>query len=84
MRHMSIMKKIGMCKMVSLNELHLQGNQLKLLPPKLGEVMDPEDSLLRLGENPWIQQLKVPIEEKDVLKYIKSPEYITIYETLNT
>ena len=52
--------KFYLLRLIYLNELHLQGNQLRLLPPELTgmEELVGNNGVLLMAENPWILPIK--------------------------
>ena len=67
-----------------MNELHLQGNQLRLLPPELTEMDElvGNNGVFLMAENPLILPIKeqVNIGTNHLFEYLASSTYKIIYE----
>ena len=71
-------------RLIYLNELILQGNQLRLLPPEFTQMEEliGNKGMLLMAENPWI----LPIQEQlnigahHLFEYLKSSTYKFIYD----
>jgi hypothetical protein len=70
-------------RLVLLSELHMQGNQLRLLPPEMAEMEELAGSngALFLDANPWILPIQdqVKLGPTHVMTYLASSTYAIIY-----
>ena len=73
-----------MKRLVYLNELHLQGNLLRFLPPDVAEMQElfGNNGVLLMAENPWILPIKekISVGTSHLSEYLSSSTYKVIYE----